>query len=500
MRCATRARWWPYSRVYDPQSPTARWRGLALLALLCGVLSMLLPGSAWRAWADSQAPDGAPKTLGERLSFFRWLEDYSDIPEEQLEGSGLARLKRIPLTTDQLYPYLSLGGNYRFRYEHSSNQVFGLFGPEASDVGLHRFLLHGDLQLQPAVRFFVQLGGYVESGRPGGPRSTDESNPDFQQAFVDLKIAPVQLRLGRQEIMVGSGLLTDIREGPNQRLSFDAARATVFLGPKGGAAVDVFFGQEVIPEQDAFRDNPSKGARLWGVYGARLMPLGQRASLDLFYLGLDRRDSVYEQGTGDELRHTLGVWLNGAYGAWAYESGGLFQFGSFAGQDIRAWSFLMAHYYTFATLPWQPRLGLRANVGSGDGNPKDRLLSTFDPLFPNPSYLTEAALYHPRNLYELHPVLNLAPYKTVKVSLGFNWLWRFSRDDAVYTLPGVPLVPSQVSRAKYTGSLFDLIVQWVPTPYLLLQLSYVHASAGDALRDAGGSATDFLMTSIETRF
>lgn len=350
----------------------------------------------------------------------------------------------------------------------------------------------------PALRAFVQLGLYEEMGRPKGPRPADESRIDLQQAFVDLKLASLQLRVGRQELMLGSGLHTDIREGPNQRLSFDAARATILLGKP--STVDVFYGQEVALNQRAFRDSPADGARLWGIYGTKLFPIGQSAFVDLYYLGLDRDNAVYEQGKGDEVRHTLGLRLAGSAGAWVYEAEGLFQFGSFRGQDIRAWALLTGNYYTFTALPWQPRLGLRANAGSGDGDPKDGVLGTFDPLFPNPSYLTEAALYYPRNLYELHPMLFLTPHKTVQVSFGFNWLWRFSRDDAVYTLPGVPLVPSRVSQARYTGSLLDLVLQWAPSPHLLLKLSYVHATAGDALRDAKGVSTDFLMTSLELRF
>jgi hypothetical protein len=492
-----------------------------VVALLLRVTaaSLFLPFDS--AWA--QEPAAKATSLADRLSFFRWLEDYSDVSDEQRAASLFARVKRIPLVSGQLYPYLSMGGNYRFRYEHSSNQRFGIAPPrsqensnvglhrfqEDSNVGLHRFLLHGDLHLRESIRAFVQFGGFLETGRPGRPLPTDESEPDIQQAFVDLKFAPdyrpLQIRLGRQEITVGRGLHTAVREGPNQRLSFDAARGTLLLGE--AVAIDVFYGQEVLPDKRAFRDSHKRAfrdspvdSRLWGIYGSKVARLGGSAFLDLYYLGLDRDGSDYNRVMGDEVRHTLGIRMNGARGAWTYDYEGLFQFGTFKDQDILAGALLTANYYTFQTVPWQPRVGLRANFGSGDRDPRDGMLGTFDSLFPNPSYLSEAAIYYPRNLYELHPVMEIMPYKTVKLSMGVPFLWRFSRDDAVYAVPGVSLVSSDDSRGWFTGYLFDLMVQWQPSPHLLLQLSYVHAGAGNAIRDAGGTDLDFLMMSVETRF
>jgi hypothetical protein len=469
-----------------------------VVALLLSVLavSLTLPSNA--AWAQSNAPGVEARALAERLNFFRWLEDYSDVSEAQRAESFYARIKRIPLVSEQPYPYLSLGGNYRFRYEYYSNELFGLVSPEETTVGLQRFLLHGDLHLQDSIRVFVQLGAYVETGRPGGARPTDESAPDLQQAFVDMKFGPALIRLGRQEIVLGSGLFTGIREGPNQRRSFDAARGTFLLGKS--ARADVFYAQEVQPDDRAFRDSPVDGSRFWGIYGSNVVDLGERAFFDFFYFGLDRDGSVYNQGVGDEVRHTLGIWMHGGQGAWTYDYHALFQFGTFESQDILAWALLTANYYTFQNIPWQPRVGLRANIGSGERHPRDGVLETFEPLFPNPSYLTEAAIYYPRNLYELRAVMDATPHKTVKLNMGMNFLWRFSRDDAIYVMPGVPLFRGQASDAWFTGYLFDLGLRWSPSPHVLCEFSYVHLGAGNAIRDVGGMDTDFFLISVEARF
>lgn len=468
------------------------------VAFLLSVAAVSLPLPCAVVGAPSSAPATAVSSLEERMHFFRWLEDYSDVTEAQRAESLYARLKHIPLVAGQTYPYFSVGGNYRFRYEYFSNAVFGLVSREENTVGLQRFLVHGDLQIQKSLRAFVQLGAYVETGRPGGPRLEDESEPDLQQAFVDMQFGPALIRLGRQELVLGPGLFTGVREGPNQRLSFDAARVTWRLGE--ATPVDVFYAQEVTPDKRAFRDSPVHGDRFWGVYGSNVLRLGKMAAFDVYYLGLDRDDSVYNDGPGDEIRHTVGARVAGGQGAWTYDHQALFQFGRFSGQDIRAWALMTANYYQFQHVPWQPRLGLRANIGSGDRKSRNGVLGTFEPLFPNPSYLTEAAIYYPRNLYELHTVMEATPHKTLQLNMGVNFLWRFSREDAVYVLPGVPLARAQASDSRYTGYLFDVTLRWQPSPHLLFEYTYVHAGAGNAIHDLGGTATDFFLISVEARF
>jgi hypothetical protein len=435
--------------------------------------------------------------LPTRLSFFRWLEDYSDVTDEQRSESLFAALKRVPLASGPTYPYLSVGGNYRIRYEHYSNQLFGLISEDHADVLLNRFMVHSDVRFHKAARLFVQFGLFDESFRPGPTRSVDESELDYLQAFLDLALGPVQLRLGRQELVMGSIRLFDIREGPNQRLAFDAARATVRLGQ---TAIDVFYAQEVIPKDRAFKDSSEDGAEFWGVYASKILPLGNHTSLDLYYLGIDRDDSVFDQGVEDQKRHTIGFWFRGDRGPLSFDYEGGFQFGEFGSKDIRAFGVITAHYYTFPNLPWKPRIGLLANVASGDDDPNDGVLQTYDAPFPNPSFVSDSSVYAPRNFYELHPIIEVSPHQTVSVRVGLNFLWRFSKDDAVYVTPGVPLVPGQASDSRFTGGLVDLVLMWFPSPFVQFKMTYNHLGAGDSIKDLNGSSTEFFMISSDVRF
>src|SRR5690606_5932233 len=87
----------------------------------------------------------------------------------------------------------------------------------------------------------------------------DEDEAYIHQAFTEFGfgdgfgVGNGGIRLGRQEIAFGSGRLFSLRDGPNIRRSFDAARLTLGLGQ---TTVDAFVGAEVQTRPDAFDNRP----------------------------------------------------------------------------------------------------------------------------------------------------------------------------------------------------------------------------------------------------
>jgi hypothetical protein len=67
------------------------------------------------------------------------------------------------------------------------------------------------------------------------------------------------------------------------------------------------------------------------------------------------------------------------------------------------------HRLTLANAPLRPRLGLKANVISGDDDPNDRDLQTFNTLFPKRRYFGELSLLGPYNSINLHPSIDVNP-------------------------------------------------------------------------------------------
>lgn len=458
-----------------------------------GVIAIVAGVSLPRA---SVADEAVSDRIADRLSFFRFAEDYSDLTAADRERDALARIKKIPLGREDIY--LTLGADYRLRYETNSSALFGLVPNADFDQVLNRMMAHADLHVGSAFRGFVQVSGFAEDGRPGGPGPFDLSDPDIQQAFVDIGAKGTQIRIGRHELVLGSGKLTDIREGPNQRQSFDGVRLMLDLA--GPGSIDAFAVADVLPSAEAFRDSSEDGTRFWGLYGTKIAEPWAGAGLDLYYFGIDRKDAIYDVGVADERRHSFGSRLTGARGSFAYEYEAIYQTGSFADLDINAWGVRTEHYFTFGDWMGSPKVGLIANATSGDRDGTDGSLGTFDALFPNPAYTTDASIFRPRNLYELHPVVSFNIAQNVNVLLEANVLWRVETGDAVYAVPGFSLVSGAASDERYIGTVFDAIVTWTPSPIVTVQGSYVHATAGDAIKDVGGEDIDFVLLQTMLKF
>jgi len=121
--------------------------------------------------------------------------------------------------------------------------------------------------------------------------------------------------------------------------------------------------------------------------------------------------------------------------------------GSFGNGDIQAWTAASDVGFTFENAPLKPRLGLKANVTSGDDNPNNADLQTFNPLFPKGAYFGEPALIGPANHIDVHPQLELALRRNVMLTLDWDCFWRESTHEGIYG-PAVNLIQSgQTSNA-----------------------------------------------------
>ena len=353
-------------------------------------------------------------------------------------------VKFVPLSADGITS-LSLGGEARVTHERFGNQSFGLTPPDPDGYFLQRYLLHTDLRAGSRLRVWTEFNSGLENGRIGGPRPViDEDKLDLHQAFVDVTVGVTGpsagvLRVGRQEIALGAGRMYALREGPNVPLSFDGVRAIAHAGPW---RLDGWAARPVDNTPRVFDDGSHHSFDVWGVYGSRVITLSrQSVGLDVYYLGLARDAAHFDQGTANETRHTFGarVWHRGA---WAYDAEAMFQVGRFGSGDIRAWRSVIEGSHLLADAVWSPRLGLVLDAASGDKNPADPNLQTFNAMFQSGTYSGRAQLLGPSNSIRFEPSVTLAPARHVLVSAGLGFYWRQSVYDALYGIPGQVVVPS----------------------------------------------------------
>jgi hypothetical protein len=149
---------------------------------------------------------------------------------------------------------------------------------------------------------------------------------------------------------------------------------------------------------------------------------------------------------------------------------------------------------------WRPRLGLKAGVVSGDHNPNDGRLETFDALYFKSGYFNDASLIRPQNIIGVHPNLALKPSRTVSVDGGADWFWRYSRNDAVYAVPGFIAVPALKTASSFVGTAVDVNLTWQIQRHVSLQASYVHFLTGSYIHQAGGHDVDYVSTTLSFLF
>jgi Alginate export len=114
---------------------------------------------------------------------------------------------------------------------------------------------------------------------------------------------------------------------------------------------------------------------------------------------------------------------------------------------------------------------LRADVYSGDGNPVNQPLGTFNPLFPRGAYFTPAVVpfLGPQNFIDLHPVVQFQPRSNVTGAFAWVWYWRESTHDGIYAFGSDALIdPGDTSHARYLGTQGDLEIRWAPAPHVII--------------------------------
>jgi len=413
---------------------------------------------------------------------FRWQEDCRSLRGQSL--SGLDAVKYIPLS-DSGSVWVTLGGEYRFKSETLDSPDFGIRPADRSYTAIgQRFLLHADLRTELGLRAFVQLSGASDAGRKPIERPFDRSRPDVAQAFIDIPVPAFDstvLRVGRQELDSQGNRLISIREAANLRLAFDMALLQTRIA---GLDVVGFYGRPVLNHIGAFDDRGSPGETLAGGWVSASLP-GTPSNVSLFFLSRDRSSAVYEQGVAADKRRTAGVRFFGGDPEWDYAFQAAYQYGDFGADRIKAYGMAGdVGWHAHARL--RQRIALSFGIASGDAQPSDKTLQTFDVLYPNLGYFTDAPSYYPGNTADAQPNVTLSFTPHVSVRGGSDFVFRVSKRDAVYGPPGVPVIRGDGGGPAFVAALTYLRADWAVTPHIQLSVSGVHASTGSQVERSGG--------------
>lgn len=454
-----------------------------------GLLARIISAAAFPVLpfaADAQVSTNLERAP--TLTIERYSEDWSDLADpENRRGEWTEPFKYIPLSDDGRI-YLTTGVEARSRYEAYRNVNWGSSGND--DYAWHRLMPYADLHLGK-LRLFAQpiLSAITGTDRPKGP--ADTTGVDMLQAFVDVEVAApgdasLRLSAGRKLVSLGSGRFIDRRYGTGVPLPFDGFEATLTGATR---RVTAFHLQPVDTKAGAFNDRRSRSKAVWGLYATQWLDTKRANGIDVYYIGLRDRNAVFDQGAGRQVAHSFGSRIFGDDGAFYWNVEAALQRGRFAGQKSAAWGAGAETGYRFRDAPLRPTIGLTADIVSGDDDPNDAKLGTLNALFPNGKYFGALSPIGPRNLIHLRPTVSIHPHKDIAVSLTGVAYWRESRNDGIYSLPGLLVRSGKESDARFIGKQIELAASWQATPQMNLTASLSAFDPGPFIRDTGPART-----------
>jgi len=426
------------------------------------------------------------------FSIFRQNENYEYLKYKDTthyESDFFDPIKFIPLNKNKDV-YLSLGGQFRPRFEHYSNRLW--VAEEDQNFYSQRLTFHASLTLGKYIRIFGELyHGYTSHEE----EFAEYDEIDLHQAFIDFKL-PLQdnssllFRFGRQEMPFGAARLVGLREGPNIRRAFDASR---FIFKKGKTNIQTFYAREVRATFEAFDnrftlfDKDEPNPKLWGVH-SQFKIKGLIGMNEVYYFGFQIDNARFNDVTGKETRHSIGLRRYGKWGKqFQYNTEIVYQLGEISSSDISAFDIETDWHYKLINTPWKPNPGIKLQYTSGDKTTGDNKINTFNPMFVNPAYYSLALTITPINIIGVHPSISATPTEKLNLYAEWAFFWRASKNDGLYRPPRFVNRPENGISDRSLGNQLGFKASYEINRHLSFDLDMSYFIVGD-FQEATGEA------------
>lgn len=376
----------------------------------------------------------------------------------------------------------TFNGQIRARGESTNIESYATPGKRrALDTTNLRVRLGALIDAGQGVKGFIQL----QDSRNWGSEASvaaNSANTDLHQGYfdaLDLMAQPLDLRVGRMELQYGDQRLVSPLDWSNVGRAWDGAR----LRWRGANhTIDLF--ETVVKEVNIARRN----GHFWGLYAnCKEVP---RHEFDFYILGRDQRDNSFtnEHGRKGHLSdRTLGARVKGVQGSFDYTGEGDWQFGRKAGQQVRAWAMAATGGYTFDH-SLKPRFGLEYDFASGDSNPSDNKIQTFDPLYPfQHNYQGFQDIFAWKNGHDFKAQVSFDPKADWKIQADFHHFRLHHSFDSWYDAAGTQIARSATGAAgRNIGNEIDLHIRGKFRDTIAIWLGYSRFFASSFVRATTG--------------
>jgi hypothetical protein len=397
-------------------------------------------------------------------------------------------LKRIHPSDDWL---LSLGGEERIRYM-DENGGYERFTGQVNTYELNRARMYADVWYLDLFRFYVETQDSRIANNTLPPLPTDVDHEDFLNLFTEARLfsvdqQPAYVRLGRQELVLGSQRLVSQSDFPNVLRTFQGVRG-FWLGKNWN--VDAFWVQPVLARPTS-PDPPDHNQNFSGLWLTARPHKGQTANL--YYMNLDNRNPGVATGAGGAQGgfniSTIGGRYAGDYRhlLWDFET--MYQFGTWSNQRDSAGAATAGLGYDFAALPWNPQFWMYNEWASGNQNPgTGSVHGTFNQLFPwGHNYFGYLDLVGRQNIDDVSAQLAFYPVKWITCVVQNHVFHLDSARDALYNASGAIIRSDPTGQAgTYAGDEIDFTTNFHLTPHQDFFVGYSTLFAGSFIQHSAG--------------
>ncbi len=414
--------------------------------------------------------------------------DWSGLPDYHLVKSNLG---------DTVF---SIGGSLRLRYEYVDDFNIKQYIDTQDKYLLERFRLEFALKTKQGIQAFIQfqdahcIDCLLENEDFKGT-SPFVNEFDLRQAYLQwtkIEKSPFGFKVGRQAISYRDNRLFGPGEWGNVgRYTWDAA---MLKYEDSYVHLDTFYSKRIFYRPTEFFDENFPYSA-YAVYAqVKKLPF----DLDLFYVykyngdDKDKYGELYQR----ERRHTLGFYLQGKVplqgkdyslnysGLYAYQTGryptkdkDISSCGAYANLGLDFNLFIPQSFW------------VRFSYGSGDKDPGDDEVQTFDGVFGAIDlYYGRMNMFSWMNLEDYQLTYELRPVKGLKIIADYHWFRVDENDDAWYYGTGKPArTATQVSAtdSNSLGTELDIFAIYKATKSLEFQLGYCYFSPGTVIKKSG---------------
>ncbi|MSQ95963.1 MAG: alginate export family protein [Gemmataceae bacterium] len=442
--------------------------------------------------------------------------DFRYVDKKGYESDFLDSLHRIHLGDNWL---LATGGQANWRHMHEFNSRLS---GKNNDYDLFRVRPYADLWYKDVFRIYAEMifAGTANQDLP--PLRIDENSVDFQNLFFDVKIGEVNcnnvyLRVGRQEIMLGSQRMISALDWANTRRTFEGARA---FWSSEKFDFDAFWLKPVLannsksngysclgpcPEGAKFDSDPKQnfyGA--WATYRPATTAEGKvhkGTAIDLYWLFLDNSNKAAPltipaaiflkllKANAPTSVHTLGTRYAGDKDNFLWDFESMLQLGQRGDSNIVAGAATAGVGYNAKHLPMNPTVWAYYDWASGDHSPNAGNYNTFNQLFPfGHYYYGMIDLIGRQNIRDWNFHLYLNPVKWVTINAQYHFLALDSSRDALYGPSGAPTrVRLNGSAGGVVGQEYTILANFHVTPRSDFLVGYAKMNSGNFVSNTGNS-------------